>query len=223
MSRRRAEELIAQGRVSVNDVPASLGMRADPEADRITVDGKPLPQQSSSVYLMLNKPRGYVTTLSDERGRKTAASLVDCGCRVYPIGRLDCASEGLLLFTNDGEFANRLMHPRGSVEKEYEVTVRGALDTAQTLLQRRVVLDGVPIREPKVRLLRMGEKKATFSVTICEGRNRQIRRMCELAGLEVARLRRVREGTLTLGALRPGAWRYLTAEEIDELRRETEA
>lgn len=212
-----------QGRVSVNDVPASLGMRADPEADRITVDGKPLPQQSSSVYLMLNKPRGYVTTLSDERGRKTAASLVECGCRVYPIGRLDCASEGLLLFTNDGEFANRLMHPRGSVEKEYEVTVRGALDTAQSLLQRRVVLDGVPIREPKVRLLRMGEEKATFSVTICEGRNRQIRRMCELAGLEVARLRRVREGTLALGMLRPGAWRYLTAEEINELRRETEA
>lgn len=223
MSRRRAEELISQGRVSVNDVPASLGMRADPEADRITVDGKPLPQQSSSVYLMLNKPRGYVTTLSDERGRKTAASLVDCGCRVYPIGRLDCASEGLLLFTNDGEFANRLMHPRGRVEKEYEVAVRGALDTAQTLLQRRVVLDGVPIQEPKVRLLRMGEEKAVFSVTICEGRNRQIRRMCELAGLEVARLRRVREGTLTLGTLRPGAWRYLTAEEIDELRRETEA
>lgn len=223
MSRRRAEELISQGRVSVNDVPAALGMRADPETDCITVDGRPLPQQSSAVYLMLNKPRGYVTTLSDERGRKTAASLVDCGCRVYPIGRLDCASEGLLLFTNDGEFANRLMHPRGSVEKEYEVTVRGALDTAQTLLQRRVVLDGVPIREPKVRLLRMGEEKATFSVTICEGRNRQIRRMCELAGLEVARLRRVREGTLALGTLRSGAWRYLTAEEIDELRRETEA
>lgn len=222
MSRRRAEELIAQGRVSVNDAPAVLGMRADPETDRITVDGKPLPQREACVCLMLNKPRGYVTTLSDERGRKTAASLVDCGCRVYPVGRLDCASEGLLLFTNDGELANRLMHPRGSVEKEYEVTVSGALDTAQTLLERRVVLDGRPIRAPKVRLLRTGAEKATFSVIICEGRNRQIRRMCELAGLRVLRLCRVREGTLCLGTLRSGTWRYLTSEEIEELRRETE-
>ena len=169
---------------------------------------------------MLYKPRGYVTTLSDERGRKTAASLVDCGQRVYPVGRLDMDSEGLLLFTNDGGRANRLMHPRGEITKYYEVTVRGADAQSVTLLRRPVVLDGRPIAPPTVELLRTVGEKTTFRIGIHEGRNRQIRRMCEAAGLKVARLCRVQEGGLRLGSLTPGKWRYLTAEEIRQLENE---
>lgn len=204
----------------VNGTPAVLGMRADPERDEITVDGAPLPAASSQVYLMLHKPRGYVTTLCDERGRRTVASLVDCGCRVYPVGRLDYDSEGLLFFTNDGALANALMHPRAEVEKEYEVRVSGRIAHAQERLKQRIVLDGYLIREPEVRLLRMEGAEAVFSVTIHEGRNRQVRRMCEAAGLQVLCLRRVREGSLRLGALPVGAWRALTTEEIEALKKE---
>lgn len=171
---------------------------------------------------MLNKPRGYITTLQDEKGRKTAASLVDCGCRVYPVGRLDYASEGLLLFTNDGELANAMMHPRGGIEKCYEVTVSGQLETAQSLLSRPIVLDGRAIRPPKVHLLRQKDEKATFEIIIHEGRNRQIRRMCEAAGLSVLRLCRVREGSLCLGSLKPGKWRYLNEEEISAIQQEVQ-
>ncbi|MBQ3355800.1 MAG: rRNA pseudouridine synthase [Oscillospiraceae bacterium] len=219
-SRRAAELLLQEGRISVNGQVATLGQSADPDIDDIRVDGKPLPKKSAPVCLMLNKPRGYVTTLSDERGRKTAASLVDCGCRVYPVGRLDYASEGLLLFTNDGELANRLMHPKHSVEKAYEVTVSGALDTAEKLLARTIELDGRIIRPPQVVLLRQSEKKATYEITIHEGRNRQIRRMCEAAGLTVLRLCRVREGSLALGDLPVGKWRFLTKDEYENLERE---
>lgn len=219
-SRRTAEEWIAAGRVTVNGQRARLGDRADPDRDRVLVDGKPLDPGGGRTYLMLNKPRGYVTTLSDELGRKTAASLIDCGFRVYPVGRLDYASEGLLLFTNDGELANRLMHPRHSVEKAYEVTVRGDLENAEGLLSRPIVLDGRAIRPPQVRLLRSGKDKATFEIVIHEGRNRQIRRMCEQAGLTVLRLCRVREGSLTLGDLPVGKWRFLTGEERDALYKE---
>ena len=204
---------VASRRVCVNGRAASLGDSADPARDRILLDGRPLPEQDAPVTLMLYKPRGYVTTLHDELGRKTAAQLVDCGCRVYPVGRLDCASEGLLLFTNDGALADRLMHPRGCVEKTYEVTVSGA-DA------RPIVLDGRPINPPTVRLLRQSERKTTYEITISEGRNRQIRRMCEEAGVRVLRLCRVREGNLTLGDLGVGKWRYLTAEELTELKKE---
>ena len=219
-SRRAAETLILQGRVTVNGRIAVLGQTADAEQDRICVDGAPLPERAETVCLMLYKPRGYVTTLSDERGRRTAASLVDCGCRVYPVGRLDYQSEGLLLLTNDGELANRLMHPRGCIEKVYEVTVRGKLDTAQELLSRPIVLDGRPIAPPLVKKLRESGDKATFEITIHEGRNRQIRRMCEAAGLTVARLCRVQEGSLRLGALAVGKWRHLTVQELNALREE---
>ncbi len=198
-----------------------LGQSADPETDSITVSGRPLPKKNEAVYLMLHKPRGYVTTLSDELGRPTVAELVrDCGCRVYPVGRLDYASEGLLLLTNDGAFANRLMHPRGETEKVYEVTVSGALDGAAERLARPIVLDGYQIRVPRVRLLRQSEEKATFEITIFEGRNRQIRRMCEATGLRVRRLCRVREGSLSLGTLPVGKWRYLTAQEQKQLIKE---
>lgn len=220
-SRRAAEQMIAQGRITVNGRLAVPGDSADPSTDRICVDRKPLPKMDEAVYLMLYKPRGYVTTLHDELGRKTAAELVDCGCRVYPVGRLDAASEGLLLFTNDGELANALMHPKKQIEKAYEVTVRGALSTAQVLLERRIELDGRRIAQPLVRLLRENGEKATYEIVIHEGRNRQIRRMCEAAGLQVARLCRVREGSLTLGGLAVGAWRYLTENEVEILRRES--
>lgn len=184
------------------------------------VDGKPLPEKAEKVCIMLYKPRGCVTTLSDELGRKTAASLVNCGCRVYPVGRLDYASEGLLLFTNDGDLANRLMHPKHGVEKTYEVTVSGELENAQALLARPIELDGRKIAPPQVVLLRQNDKKATYEITIHEGRNRQIRRMCESAGLTVLRLCRVREGSLSLGDLPVGKWRYLTQEECIKLYRE---
>lgn len=217
-SRRSSEELIRQGRVTVNGVPAVLGDGADPEEDEILLDGRPLPQRQESVYIMLNKPRGYVTTLSDEKGRPDAARLVaDCGVRVYPVGRLDMDSEGLLLFTNDGEFANRMMHPRAQVDKTYEVWVTGYAPGAEARLARPITLDGYTIRKPGVRLVRAQGEKAKFLVTIHEGRNRQVRRMCEEAGMRVTRLRRIREGTLSLGNLETGKWRYLTEEEKDAL------
>ncbi len=214
-SRRKAEEWLEAGRVAVNGRRAALGDRADPERDEIFVDGKPIPKPEERVYLMLHKPRGYVTTLRDEKGRPDAARLVaDCGARVYPVGRLDMDSEGLLLFTNDGAFANRVMHPSHETKKTYEVTVRGFSEEALELVKRPVVLDGYPIRPPEVRLLSRREGRAVLSVVIHEGRNRQIRRMCALAGLEVLRLVRVGEGPLRLGTLPAGKWRYLTKEEI---------
>ena len=202
----------------MNGIPASLGDCADPELDEILLDGKPLPRQQEYVYIMLKKPRGYVTTLSDEKGRPNAASLVaDCGVRVYPVGRLDMDSEGLLLFTNDGDFANRMMHPRGEVEKTYEVWVTGYAPGAELRLERPITLDGYTIRKPGVRLVKVQGERARFLVTIHEGRNRQVRRMCEAAGMQVSRLRRIREGKLCLGNLETGKWRYLTKEERDGL------
>ena len=217
-SRRKAEEWIAAGRVCVNGRPAALGDSADPEADDILVDGKPLPERNRSVYLMLHKPRGYVTTLSDERGRKDVARLVkDCPQRVYPIGRLDQDSEGLLLFTNDGAFANALMHPRHQVDKTYLVWVTGYGPGKEGLLEKPLVLDGYRIRPPVVRLLEAAGQKARLEITIHEGRNRQIRRMCGARGMTVTRLKRIRKGALELGNLEPGAWRYLTAEEVKKI------
>lgn len=218
-SRRKAEQMILEGQVTVNGVPASLGDTADPELDEICVNGQPLPEQQRSVYILLNKPRGYVTTLSDEKGRPNAAQLVsDCGTRVYPVGRLDMDSEGLLLFTNDGLFANDLTHPKQEVEKVYEVWVSGYQPGGEEKLSRPIILDGYRIRPPKVVLLSVNGEKAKFRVTIHEGRNRQIRRMCEAAGMHCTRLRRIQEGTLRLGNLPCGAWRYLTAEEVSNLK-----
>lgn len=218
-SRRKAEQMILEGQITVNGVPAALGDTADPELDEICVNGQPLPEQQRSVYILLNKPRGYVTTLSDEKGRPNAAQLVsDCGVRVYPVGRLDMDSEGLLLFTNDGLFANALTHPNQEVEKVYEVWVSGYQPGGEEKLSRPIVLDGYRIRPPKVVLLCVNGEKAKFRVTIHEGRNRQIRRMCEAAGMRCTRLRRIQEGALRLGNLPCGAWRYLTAEEVDNLK-----
>lgn len=217
-SRRKAEELIRQGRVAVNGRTAALGESADGDIDQITVDGAPIPAAAGYIYLMLNKPRGYVTTLSDEKGRPTAAQLVaGCGQRVYPVGRLDMDSEGLLLFTNDGEFANRSMHPRHEISKTYQVQVTGFTAERFQRLYTPVTLDGYTIRPPQLRLLSAKGERAAFEITIHEGRNRQIRRMCELADMKVHRLKRIREGALELGDLPLGQWRYLTAEELQKI------
>lgn len=218
-SRRAAEAYIAAGRVTVNGRPAGLGDKADPGRDQVCLDGKRLPRAAERVYLLLNKPRGYVTTLCDEKGRKTAAELVrGCGARVYPVGRLDLDSEGLLIMTNDGALAQRLTHPSHEAEKTYHVWVRGSEEAAARLSEIRN-LEGEPIRPARVETLECGGRTMCLAVTIHEGKNRQVRRMCAACGLTVERLRRVREHTLELGSLPPGKWRYLTGDEVERLRR----
>lgn len=222
-SRRQAEELIAAGRVTCNGQVCKLGDSADPETDTILVDGKPLPSSEKHVYILLHKPKGYVTTLRDELGRKNAAQLVaDCGVRVYPVGRLDMDSEGLLLFTNDGEFANLVMHPKHEVNKTYRVMVKGFSEAGLRQLKKPVVLDGYRIKAPMVELIDCSAEqpdRAELEVTIHEGRNRQVRRMCAIAGMQVKRLIRIREGELLLGDLPCGKWRYLTDAEIAGLKK----
>ena len=218
-SRRAAEDYITAGRITVNGQVAGLGDKADPDRDDIRVNGVSLHSGDDRTYLMLHKPAGYVTTLSDERGRETVADLVsDCGVRVWPVGRLDKDSEGLLLLTNDGELTHLLTHPSHEIRKTYEVTVTGYTPDAEKLLGRPIELDGYRIRKPMVKLLRVNSEKAVFHVTIHEGRNRQVRRMCAAAGMEVTRLKRIREGDLVLESLPIGTWRHLTAEELQTLR-----
>ncbi len=213
-SRRQAEAYILSGRVTVNGQAALLGQKADLARDVVAVDGVPIGAAEKHVYLMLHKPRGRVTTLSDEKGRPTVAELVaDCPVRVWPVGRLDWDSEGLLLFTNDGALTHRLLHPSHRVEKEYHVVTQGDLSAAIPILEGPMELDGEGLAPAKV--TRLGENR--LSITIFQGKNRQVRRMCALAGLEVLRLRRVREGPLTLGELPRGEWRYLTSGEVDAL------
>ena len=220
-SRRQAEKWIEEGRVRVNGNTAQLGDTADVTEDVIEVDGKRLPKAGKKLYLMLNKPRGYVTTLSDEKGRKNAAELVaGCGTRVYPVGRLDMDSEGLLLFTNDGEFANLMMHPKHEIDKTYRVWVTNFAPEKLETLAEPIELDGYMIKRPKVRPVRQEPTRAILDVTIHEGRNRQVRRMCQAAGLEVARLKRISEGGLRIGDLKPGAWRYLEPQELEQLLQE---
>ncbi len=215
-SRRTAEEWITTGRVSVNGQKARLGDRADLDRDAVLVDGKPLTPAGERTYLMLNKPRGYVTTLSDEKGRKNVAQLVSgCGVRVWPVGRLDLDSEGLLLLTDDGALTHRLLHPSHEVEKEYLVWVNGNVERAIPLLSAPMELDGEPIAAARVRRGRDSGGVHQLSITIHQGKNRQVRRMCAQAGLEVLRLKRVREGGLSLDrALKPGQWRPLSPAEI---------
>ena len=218
-SRRQAEQMILQGRVSCNGTLCTLGQSIDPEIDAVLVDGKPLPSPDRHLYIMLHKPKGYVTTLSDEKGRKNAAQLVeDCGTRVYPVGRLDMDSEGLLLFTNDGEFAHRMMHPSHEVKKTYRVDVKGYSSENFQRLQHPIYLDGRRISPPELQLIQSEGDKAVLLVTIHEGRNRQVRRMCAKAGMQVKRLLRVQEGSLNLGNLPAGKWRYLTQDEMEALK-----
>ena len=218
-SRRAAEELLRQGRVTLNGRVAGLGESGDPERDTLLVDGRPVAAAPEPVYLMLNKPRGYVTTLSDEKGRKTVAELVSgCGRRVWPVGRLDLDSEGLLLLTDDGELTQKLLHPSHQVEKEYLVWVTGDVSRGLPVLSGPMDLDGVPLSPAKVRRGRTSGGVTQLSITICQGKNRQVRRMCGQAGLKVLRLKRVREGGLCLDrTLGPGKWRRLEQSEVASL------
>ena len=222
MARRKAEEAIQAGRVTVNGATARLGDSADPETDRILLDGRELPSGGRMVYIMLNKPRGVVCSLRDEKGRRDVTELVrDIPERLFPVGRLDMDSEGLLLMTNDGDWANLLTHPSHEVEKCYLTWVKGErIPAALEKLRCPMEIDGHPIRPARVELLEELPGGAKLSVTIHEGRNRQVRKMCEQAGLRVTRLCRVREGSLRLGDLKSGQWRKLTAAEVERLRKE---
>lgn len=220
-SRRKAEELISQGRVKLNGRPIKLGDKASIK-DIITIDGERLyvPKKKNKVYIMMNKPRGYVTTVSDELGRKSVMELLDgVEERVYPVGRLDKNTEGLLLFTNDGKFANDIMHPSRHISKTYRVTVRPDITEDQLVqLSTGVELDGKMTLPATVTVVTKEENRVVLLMTIKEGRNRQIRRMCEAVGLEVARLRRISIGPLKLGMLKPSAWRELKPDELRAIR-----
>lgn len=222
-SRRKAEELIAQKRVRVNGRLAEVGQKADPARDRITIDGEKLNtgEREQLVYYMLNKPRGYLTAMSDDRGRKCVAQLVEgIPQRVFPVGRLDLNSEGLLLFTNDGDFANDMTHPSRQVPKTYRVTVHNAVSGEQLLtLSQGVELDGERTNPAEVRIAKEEEGRTVLLITITEGKNREIRRMCEAVGLEVARLKRIALGPVRLGMLKPGTFRLLEEDELEQLRR----
>ena len=220
-SRRKAEALIQAGKVKRNGRPVKLGDKASPK-DLITVDGEKIliPKKKSFRYIMLHKPRGYVTTVSDELDRRCVMDLLDgVEERVYPIGRLDRNSEGLLLLTNDGAFANAIMHPSKHVSKTYRVTVHSAVTDGQIAeMAGGIVLDGKKTLPANIIVLTNEPERAVMQITIKEGRNRQIRRMCEAVGLEVARLRRTAIGPLKLGMLKPSAWRDLKPEELRAIR-----
>lgn len=219
-SRRKSEELIAQGKVKVNGKVAVIGDKVDPARDKITVSGKRVAAKKRNVYLMLNKPRGYITTMNDEQGRKCVAELVkDVGVRVYPVGRLDRESEGLLLMTNDGELANALTHPSTHVPKTYRVTVRPGISKEQaTEFRNGVNIDGYVTAPCELKMLDVSEGRAVAEVTIYEGKNRQIRKMFEALGIEVARLKRTKVGTVKLGMLKQGSYRELSEAELLSLR-----
>ena len=219
-SRRKAEELIEKGLVKVNGHPAKLGDKADPRRDLITVEGKRLPRPDENVYIMLNKPRGFVTTTNDEMQRKCVMDLLgDIKTRIYPIGRLDRNSEGLLLLTNDGEFANSLMHPKKHISKTYRVTVFPEPTDEQLVRMREgIELDGKMTLPSEVKIHLQEEGRTVLEMTIFEGRNRQIRRMCESLNLQVKRLRRIAIGGIKLGMLAQGKWRNLTEKEVSHLK-----
>lgn len=219
-SRRASEELIKSGRVSVNGSVASLGDSADIETDVVTVDGEKINLPSGHTYIVLNKPKGYVTTMSDENGRKCVKDLVsDVGANVYPVGRLDMYSEGLLIMTDDGELANKIMHPSAEVNKTYYAWIAGGCDEDKIeILKSPLDIDGYVIQPAQVAVIKRAEDYTLLSITIHEGRNRQIRKMCSLAQLKLTRLKRISEGNITLGDLPPGKWRYLSEDELQELQ-----
>lgn len=222
-SRRTAEQIIQEGRVKLNGRPVTVGDKMDTQRDLLTVDGQRvyIPKTQEYVYILLNKPRGFITTTNDERGRKTVMDLLtDLPVRVFPIGRLDKDSEGMLLFTNDGNFANLLTHPSHGVSKLYRVTVRPHATEEQILqLTKGVQLDDGTVTQPAVIQVVVDEPERTvLEMTIREGKNRQIRRMCEAVGLEVIRLRRNAMGAVKLGMVQPGQYRELTKSEVAALR-----
>ena len=220
MSRRTAEEEIKKGNIKVNGARAELGQKIDDERDVVEYCGKIISADSHHIYIMLNKPAGYVTTMSDEHARKCVAELVsDVPERVYPIGRLDRESEGLLLFTNDGEFANRMMHPRYHKPKIYHVKIRGKVEPEKvTALSRPMKIDDYITKPANVSVVTLKEDYTVLAIELFEGRNRQIRKMCEQVGLFIMTLRRISVGNVKLGDLRPGKWRYLTKSEVASLK-----
>ncbi|MBR2848395.1 MAG: rRNA pseudouridine synthase [Clostridia bacterium] len=225
LSRRAAEAEILSGTVTVNGIRAELGMKINPSGDTVLWNGKEIKKNNGSesrTYIILNKPIGYVTTMSDEKNRRTVRDLLeDVGTRVYPVGRLDMYSDGLLLCTNDGDLANRLMHPSHNAAKTYHLTVIGAITHEEAAkLSEPMTLDGYKLRPVKVALLSSGDRTedgtltSTIEVTLHEGRNRQIRRMCEIVGMKVLRLRRIAIGKIEIGSLPSGKWRHLTGDEV---------
>ena len=221
MSRRAAEKEIQQGFFEINGVRAGLGDRVKPDSDIIKYKGKVLKTERRKLYLCLNKPVGYVTTMSDEMGRKSIRELIaDVGQRVYPAGRLDMDSEGLIICTNDGEFANRLMHPSGSIKKIYTVTVRGKIDNNTVdALRSMKALDGEKISPVEVEIIERSDNASRLKMVLTEGKNRQIRRMCEFHGLSVMQLKRISVGGVFLGSLESGKWRALTPQEMKSLKK----
>ncbi len=220
-SRRKSEELIAAGSVKVNGRVAEIGDKVDPYKDKVFVNGKRVTAAAKPRhrYIMLHKPRGFITTMSDERGRRCVAELIkDIPERVYPVGRLDKDSEGMLLFTNDGEFANLITHPKKDIYKVYRVTIRPGITEEQIVtFETGMMLDGRKTAPAEVRVVKKEEGRTVLEIVLREGRNRQIRRMCEMLGLEVARLKRVAIGQVKLGMLKQGDWRDLTPEEVKKL------
>ncbi len=220
-SRRKSEELIAAGKVRINGKVAKIGDKVDPVTDKVTVAGEKVQTESELKYIMLYKPRGFVTTMNDEQGRKCVADLVsDVGVRVYPVGRLDKDSEGLLLLTNDGEFANNMTHPSKHVPKTYRVTVRPAIN--EEILNRLttgIMIDGKMTLPADIRVISEEPNRVVMEIVLVEGRNRQIRKMCEECGLTVARLKRVQIGPVRLGMLAQGKWRELTPQELKGLKK----
>ena len=222
LSRRAAEEEIKAGKVFVNGVRAELGDKVDPDEDTVEYRGKRIAPQGTQkhVYILLNKPCGVVTSAKDEKGRVCVTDLVKCGTRVYPVGRLDLNSQGLILMTNDGELTNKLTHPRHEIPKIYEVDVVGKVTTEQlNTLNSSMTVDGYILLPVKTEFLSKNEKFTTLRMTLYEGRNRQIRKMCEQVGLKVAKLTRVAIGNITLGTLEYGKWRYLTKDEVAMLKK----
>lgn len=218
-SRRKAEELIAQGKVKVNGKVAQIGDKISPKHDTVTVSGRKIVGSRKHYYIMLHKPRGYITTMDDEMGRKCVAELVrDVGARVYPVGRLDKDSEGLLLMTNDGEFANHMTHPSKHIPKNYRVTVRpDVTEDMLTAFATGMEIDGRITAPADAHIIEKQDNRVVMEIVLYEGRNRQIRKMCESLGLEVARLKRTSMGSLKLGMLPPGKWRELKEDEVHKL------
>lgn len=222
MSRRKAEDEILAGRIRVNGERVEQGRKIVPSVDRVEYLGKPveMPRGKRYVYIMLNKPRGYVTTMNDELGRKCVASLVeDVGTRVYPCGRLDLDSEGLLIMTNDGELANKLMHPSHHIPKLYTVKVKGKVTEEQLKrLNMPMVIDGYETVPADAKILSLREEESSIGITLYEGRNRQIRKMCEQLDLTVTSLKRIAIGSITLGNLKSGSWKRLSRAQVDYLK-----
>ena len=219
-SRRKSEELIEMGKVKINGHVAQIGDKVNPKRDIVTVRGKKINKADRMYYFMLNKPRGYVTTVSDELGRKTVMDLVDCKARIYPVGRLDKDSEGLLILTNDGSFANALTHPKHNYAKVYRVTVRPSVnDEILDRFRNGVEIDGRITAPCDVNIITEEEGRVVLEFILREGRNRQIRKMCEAVNLEVARLKRISIGPVKLGMLQTGKYRELTDNEVKKLLR----